>query len=259
MFEVKEKGIVIVHDKRTKQCAEYLGGLVGDLSASGIPVNAVVIDAKKFKSYPAEQKTSKQKIIYIGDFPVTKIVADDPHIFQNRLEKMGVNLGYFTEFNTVVKNINHWKYDEFGICYGWHGNKAVISITKTLTESEFMDMAKYAEKEVKDYEVDMLERAKRKGWNPLKNESDGVPLATLAGIPLDAKSLIPLGVLAPKVAIAIFTASALLYFLNTVANKERLDSFQTREQQHKFAVLHFYFKHLPDFLGIDSDKQEQGE
>lgn len=96
----EKQGLVIVHEKNTRQCAEYLQGLIGELSRIGCPITATVVESKKFASFP--DMDSEQKILYIGDFP---------------------------ESNIVKNNIHKWKYcDEMlGVCYGWHGSKGVIS------------------------------------------------------------------------------------------------------------------------------------
>ena len=140
MLHTQDKSLIIVHDTETNSCAEFLQGLIGELSANGMPINAVVVHKKQFASYPAEQKSAKQKILYIGDF---------------------------TEGKVLEKNILNWQYDKFGIRYGWLGNKGLITFD-SISESDFIDMAEYAENELKDYQLNMQENVDKRGINPIK-------------------------------------------------------------------------------------------
>ena len=201
----KEKSLIIVHSNDTKQCADFLSGLIGEMSRAGYAVNAVVYDAKRFASAPAENKSAKQKIIYIGDFP------------------------------EVVNNINKWQFDKFGIRYGWLGNKAVISFSRELSEEEYHEMVSFAKNKMKEYEPSVFKEIEKKGLNPF-NHLDGV------------KSL-AIHFLSPMLHIPILKPNPLS---KIYADKDKLNTFQIKEQQQKFAVLNFYLEHLTDFMELES-------
>ena len=214
MFENKEKSLVIVHNSSTRQCAEYLSGLVGELNSSGVLINAVVVDAKKFASYPAEQKNAKQNILYIGDF---------------------------SESNLVGNNINHWEFDQYGIRYGWHGNKGVIKFSH-LSESDFILLAEFAEKEMTEQNLNMRANVGERGIKPLQRLKE-LPLLSKIALGIAA-------IFAPMIVAGAGVAAAMGIM---VKEKGDLDPDQMRENQQKFAVLHFCIKCLPDFMGIKDD------
>jgi hypothetical protein len=117
----KKKALYIIHNSETRQCAEFLSGLIANLAEGGIPINALVIEDKKFATYPDENKHTKNKILYIGDFPESRVVSTS------------------VEFN------NELRLNKYGIRYGWHGNKAVISFDrKSVSEADFREMANFA-------------------------------------------------------------------------------------------------------------------
>ena len=121
MKQMKKKVLYIIHNSETKQCAEFMSGLVAKLAGEGMPIKAHVIEAEKFASYPDENKNTNNKILYIGDFSESEIAAKN------------------------VANNDDWQFNEFGIRYGWHGNKAVISFDrKRMSEADFNDMAAFA-------------------------------------------------------------------------------------------------------------------
>ena len=126
MQNLEGKNPIIVHEKQAKQGAEFLGGLVSEFTAKIFPVNALILDAKEFASFPAELKTSNQKIIFLGSFP---------------------------ESNLAEKNIYKWSFDQHGIRYGWHGSRCVVDFgKKLLTEGDFKKMIEYVENELKEYD-----------------------------------------------------------------------------------------------------------
>ncbi|GHU76519.1 hypothetical protein FACS1894188_09170 [Clostridia bacterium] len=212
----QEKPITIVYSSATKQCAEFLHGLIGELTNQVVPVNAVVIDQKTYVSYHPENKNAAQKIIYI--------------------------IGNFPESETLSKNIMKWQFDKFGVRYGWLGNKAGIYFDpKSLSEREFAEMARCADKQ---FEVNMRDKVNKVGldfgynlersFNPL----DG-GLAQVSG-----------GAIASVVVgwISWITGKTVL---DTVLNMDKLNVIQIAEQQKKFAVLHFLFLGIGDFLGMN--------
>jgi len=141
MAQETKKALYIIHNSETKQCAEFMSGLVAKLADEGAPICAHVIEDKKFASYPDENKNTNNKILYIGDF---------------------------YESNIVAKNVdmnNEWQFNQFGIRYGRHGNKAVISFDrKRMSEADFNDMAAFASFNFDGY--DMLSNVEESDfWN----------------------------------------------------------------------------------------------
>jgi len=121
MAQAKKKTIYIIHNSETRQCAEFMSGLIAKLADEGAPISAHVIDSKKFATYPDENKDTNNKILYIGNFSESEIVA----------KNIDIN--------------NEWRFNQFGIRYGWHGNKAAISFDKKrMSEEDFNDMAAFA-------------------------------------------------------------------------------------------------------------------
>jgi len=218
MFQAKEKSLIIVHNTDTKQCAEYLLGLISELPSSGIPINAIVVEAKKFSSYPAEQKSAKQNILYIGSFP---------------------------ESNLAEKNIHQWKFDQNCIRYGWHGNKGVMTF-KTISEHSFRELAKFAEKDMERYNLDMQANVGKRGIKPLQRFNE---------LPLIGKIAIGIGALiTPFVVAGVGLAAAMGVMIK---EKDNLDPKQMKENQQKFAVLHFSLNYLTDFLDINDDNNNE--
>lgn len=218
----KKKGLVIVHSSDTRQCAEFLSGLLDEKDSDDIFLNAVVIDAKKFATYTPENKNSKQYIVYIGDFEESKI---------------------------AIKNITKFRFEQFGIRYGWHGRKAVINFDKqSLSESHFIDMAAFAEKEFKDYELNIRDNVKKNGLNFLRRISE------FNKLPLNEK--IKKGAVALFGRLPGFVAIAAIDVYDAVKDRDKLNSAQIREQQQKLAVLHFFVFGLSSFLDIKIDEPE---
>ncbi|WP_371380431.1 hypothetical protein [Sporomusa aerivorans] len=143
--EVSEKtntDIAIVYDKNTKQCAEFLLGLIGEVVKEGEgKMSAVLYPEKIFAKLPPENKSVNQKIIYIGNFPESEMLS---------------------------KNILKWQFDQFGFRYGWLGYKSVILFDeKKISEAAFGDMKEYAKNKFKKY-VDILNSVEDGGfWNSL--------------------------------------------------------------------------------------------
>lgn len=216
MMQTQDKSLIIVHNSDTKQCAEFLQGMVSEASGKGLSVNAIVVDAKKFASYPAEQKHAKQKILYIGNFAESKDVSS---------------------------NISTWQFDRFGIRYGWHGSKAVIMVDKkNISDEEFNKMAEYSENIVKEHELNMREKVEKQGWNPLKRFKE---LPLIGKIAVGAVAL-----LASKFVLAAAVAGALA---SLVVTGDKLNPSQKKEHQRKFAVALFCITQLSEFMGIKRD------
>jgi hypothetical protein len=136
-------GIVIVYDNTTKQCAEFLLGLISELVKKGEgKINAVLEHEKTFAKQPSKNKSANQKIIYIGNFPESKMLS---------------------------KNIMKWQFDKFGFRYGWLGYKSVITFDdKKITEVVFGEMVEYAKSEFEKYPIDILNEVEEGGfWNSL--------------------------------------------------------------------------------------------
>ena len=216
MIQAKEKSLIIVHNSNTEQYAEYLLGLISELHTSGIAINALVVDAKKFASYPPEQKNAKQKILYLGDY---------------------------SESNLAEKNIGKWMFNQHGIRYGWHGNKGVIKTTP-LSDSEFISLAEFAKEDMNKHNQHISTNVGKRGIDPFQRLKD---------LPLVEK--IKLGVVAlfsPFGAVAgLADAMGLM-----IKEKDNLDPVQMRDNQQKFAVLHFYLNSLADFMDIKDVNEE---
>jgi|GEM_PF-3786853 len=213
MLQSKDKSLIIVHDSATKQCAEFLQGLVSEASGKGLSVNSIVVDAKQFASYPAEQKHAKQKILYVGDFAESRVASN---------------------------NIDAWAFDMFGIRYGWHGNKAVIMVDKkNMTDEEFNEMADFSENIIKEHEVNMREKVEKQGMNPLKRFRD---------LPLLGK--VAVGVVALFASKFVLAAAAVGALASLVVTSDNLSPPQKKEHQLKFAVSHFCIAQLSDFMEI---------
>ena len=210
---MKKTSAIIVHHKNTKKSAEFLLGYFGELAKNGIPVNAIVMDEKRYANHDTVNKNALQKVIF---------------------------LGYFEESTHVADNISDWKFDKFGIRYGWHGNRAIISCPGTLSEAEFKEMAAYAEGEVKVLE-DAEKKVGKKGAKAGIGLLFGGLLAFLLG---------PLGWLAFGAKLAIGSVAG-ISALAALAATQDLEPAQIREQQRKFGVLYFCMKHLSEFLEIE--------
>lgn len=260
MFD--KKSIIIAHDSNTRHCAGFLQGLIGELSSEKLSVNAVVADAKRFSKYEAENKNALQKIIFLIDFHIANEIMNDSHKLQRELDRLSIDSGFFSEVNNAVNNINEWKLELFGIRYGWHGKRVVISIIRDLTESEFREMASYAERELKEYELNMREKVGKRGFNPIKHirtfkeksVAGGGFFAMMAGIPFVGKIFFGLGaVLLGKIAIGVTSAAVVGGIVAMAMRKDQLDPLQIKEQQLKFAVTHFCFKYLTEYLGLEEN------
>ena len=97
MASTQGKTFVIVYNSATKQCAGFLHGLIGELALNGASINAIIYDEKAFAKLPPENKLATQRILYIGDFPESRLVS---------------------------KNIIKWQFNKFKFRYGWLGGKA---------------------------------------------------------------------------------------------------------------------------------------
>ena len=107
------------------------------------------------------------------------------------------------------------------------------------------------------YELNIAKQVKGKG---LKNEKwflggalaalGGIFWGKLAGLPLIGKLAVVLSgtVLAAKVIVGVAASVAVGAIIAIIVNQ--LDSNQIREQQQRLAVVHFYLKHITDFMGI---------
>ena len=237
MFQAQdkeEKSLLIVHSVDTGQSAELLSGLIGEMARSGYPINAVVYEATRFASVPDEQKHARQKTVYIGDFP---------------------------ESNAVADNIHEWKFENYGIRYGWHGNKAAISFVSELSENDYFEMALFAKVEMKEYESRVIKEVETKGLDPrnhIPEFNDALASGALAGglmalakAPIIGKALVGVGaLLAAKVTMGVAALATVGGIIAMVNNKDNLNTRQIKEQQQKFAVLYFYLKHLADFMEL---------
>ena len=154
MFAAQEKSIVIVCNSETKQAAELFSGLIGELPDDNVRINAVVIDENIFAKYPPENKSATQKIIYIGDFPESRLLR---------------------------KNIIKWQFNEFGIRYGWLGNRALIFFDNTkMSENEFYKMAESAKAKFNRHGINMSDKVDE--VTDLSGVVGTVALAAAAGI-----------------------------------------------------------------------------
>lgn len=216
MALAREKGLLIVYNAATKQCANFLHGLIGELASKGVAVNAIIYDEKAFAKLATENKPTTQRIVYIGDYP---------------------------ESNLTEKNISNWRFDQYGIRYGWHGSKAVIKF-ESLSQPEFINMVEFAEKELSKDQLDMRQNVGIRGINPLKRLKE---LSLIEKIGLGVGALV-----APFIVsgIALVGAMGLM-----IKNKDKLDPVQMRDKQQKFAVLHFSLNHLSNFMGIKEDNE----
>lgn len=203
--------IIIVYDKNTRKSAEFLIGYIGELAKGGIPVNAIMMNEKRYAGHDQINKNAMQKVVF---------------------------LGYFDESSHLAENVTDWKFDKFGIRYGWHGNRAIITCPGTLSDTEFVEMAAYAENEVK-----VLQDAEKK----VGKRKFGIGALFVGAIAL---LLGPLGWLALGAKLAIGSVAGIAA-LAALARDGDLNPVQVREQQRKFAVLHFCMKHLSEFLGLE--------
>ena len=222
MFQGNEKSLIIVHNSDTKQCGEFLHGLIGEKNDAGIPINSVILDAKTFAAYPAEQKSAKQKILYIGSFP---------------------------ESETTSNNITKWELNKFGISYGWHGSRAVIKFDKNpLPESDFKDMVAFAKQVSKGYNPDVITQSVgKRGFNPLQSLRDMHQRFK------DMPILWKIGFVAEPFQLLINVGMCVI--ADAYNKKDELDPTEIKEQQMRFAVLHFCLYHLADFMGIKENEE----
>jgi hypothetical protein len=219
MQQLRDKSPIIVYNDDTRLCAEFLLGLISELSNSGRPINSVAIDAEIFASYTAEHRNAKQRIIYIGDFKESKVVA---------------------------KNILNWQFEKYGIRYGWHGNRGVIAFDeKPLSESDFHALVEFGESELNERELNMRDKVEKRGFNPMQALKEGKWKHK-------SKAKYVLELLSPT----IYSAGSLVK--ETIENRTKLDLAQMREQQQRFAVLYFCLIHLDDFMGFKEDGDAGG-
>ena len=223
MFEAKEKSLIIVHNSDTKQCAEFLHGLIGEMNDARIPINAVIIDAKAFAAYPAEQKAAKQKILYIG---------------------------IFSESEATIMNIIEWEFNKFGISYGWHGSRAVIKFDKNLLpESDFKDMVAYAKQVLKEFNKNssfITRNVGKRGFNPFKKDKN---------MSIFSKICIGLGIIPHPIARVLPLLVLIKALVSAYNKKGKLDPIQIKEKQMRFAVFHFSLYHLAEFMGIKENEE----
>jgi hypothetical protein len=236
MVQIQEKNLIIVHNAETRRCAKFLSRFIDKKIDAEVPINAIALDSKAFAAYPVDNKSAKQKILYIGDYPGSE---------------------------TAGKNIIIWKFDKFGIRYGWHGNKALIKFDeKSLLESDFMNMVVHAKHILIGKTQDMI--TQDVGNPPFRLRL----LKWLGGLPQQFKKMSPgegIGYGIQLVFVACFTIAATAGYgliggrvvLDAMLNdkmfndkKDKLDPVKIREQQMKFGVLHFCLFHLADFMGI---------
>jgi len=192
-------------------------GLISELHTRGIAINAIVVEAKKFASNPPEQKNAKQKILYLGDY---------------------------SESNLAEKNIGKWMFNQHGIRYGWHGNKGVIKTTP-LSDSEFISLAEFAKEDMNKHNQHISTNVGKRGINPFQR---------LKNLPLVGK--IALGVAALFAPFVVAGAGLAAAMGLMIKEKDNLDPVQMRENQQKFAVLHFCLNSLADFMDINDVNEE---
>jgi len=142
MTEFQQKNLVIVHNDDTKQSAEFLIGLIGNMANAGLPINAQPMHEKVYADN-IEVKNAKQKILFLGNFPESKI---------------------------AIENTVSLLFDRFGIRYGWNGNRAAMTFKK-IPEDRFKALADFAEKEF-SHEENVIKTVDKKGLDPRKHFDD---------------------------------------------------------------------------------------
>jgi hypothetical protein len=134
--------LTIVYDGNTKQAAEFLMMLIGETDNSDIDIDAVLIEADMLKKLPEEKKSARRKFLYIGNFK---------------------------ESREIARNILTWRFNQFGVRYGWLGNKAVINFD---SECQYAEMVDFAEKEFAPagYNLNMCDELKGDWWDEMSKE-----------------------------------------------------------------------------------------
>lgn len=114
------------------------------------------------------------------------------------------------------------KYREFGICYGWLGNKAVL----------FCDKGPVKDREMyKDFLEKLQEETDLSGEDLEKKEKDLLTILSMAAFAL----VVPFGIF------AVGTKLVKDYFYN---------ENQLKKQQYIYGIFHLYKHHLKEFMDI---------
>lgn len=114
------------------------------------------------------------------------------------------------------------KYKEFGICYGWRENRAVLVCEK----SPVKDRTAY-----KKFLLKLREETDLSGEDIEKKEKDVLAILSMAAFAL----FVPFGIL------AVGTKLFKDYFYN---------ENQLKKQQYIYGIFHFYKHHLKEFMDI---------
>ena len=114
------------------------------------------------------------------------------------------------------------KYREFGICYGWLGNKAALVCDKTLVKDR---------KTYKEFLEKLREETDLSDEDLEKKEKDLLTILSMATFAL----VVPFGIF------AVGTKLVKDYFYN---------ENQLKKQQYIYGIFHLYKHHLKEFMDI---------
>ena len=230
MLNEMPKKLILVGNKETDVYCEYLSMLIStkddikhqdseEVTIKGIKDGSVdtAIWTNEIYRDNRAHTSSRQKILFIGDDGCAE---------------------------NVIKNISFHDEEakEFGIYYGWLGNKAVIYIDGTLCKDEKKYKAFFEEYEKLNqrYNEKVLSVAKKKNIPLLSVGSAGVSAGVGAGVGAGAALA---GVLAPgMLAIGAIVAGGM-------AVKDGAEhKAKVKDQAYRYAVLKFYLDYLASFM-----------
>ncbi len=130
-------------------------------------------------------------------------------------------IGHVDSIVPLLKNMDI-KYKEYGVCYGWHGNKAALVCDKTPVKDR---------KTYKEFLIKLREETDISGKELEKKEKDLLTILSMAAFAL----LVPFGIF------AVGTKLVKDYFYN---------ENQLKKQQYIYGIFHLYKYHLKEFMDI---------
>ena len=130
-------------------------------------------------------------------------------------------IGHVDPIVPLVKNMDI-KYKEYGVCYGWLGNKAALVCDKTPVKDR---------KTYKEFLEKLREETDLSGEDLEKKEKDLLTILSMAAFAL----LVPFGIF------AVGTKLVKDYFYN---------ENQLKKQQYIYGIFHLYKHHLKEFMDI---------
>jgi hypothetical protein len=185
--KILEKKIIIVYGKNEQVYANLLFGLIGEVAK----YECVIWSEKEFEQNNF-QVSSSNKVIFIGNSKYT---------------------------SKIIPNL-HKKFNNFGMNFGWLGNRGVIYVNETpMDKDEYERFWEYSKQETEDF-------------NKLINDMDSIATKSVYLLPF---------VLGPVYSGISLISYSIYYF----RKKNKI-----KEQQYNVVVRKFFTNGLSKFMGI---------